>query len=1565
MKRALCILLTLLLLCGTVSVASATSDYDEHKHHWVNMGDDRDATCTEPGEAYEYCDICHETRTRVIPPKGHHFPPEDWEVTKQPTCTEPGQEMNHCTRVNFGRVCGYEWRRELPALGHDWSEWYVIKEPKPGEPGFEERKCGRCGITQQRPCYVDGDKPAVDVEIVKTVVSEPAGDFYAKDEVITFEITVTNNGDEAIYNVHVFERPGDTDETTYEVGSVAELDGHSSTPPFVVNYTVSEFDVNEGMYTNGAAVMWDDHPDEELYPYSHYLQADPVTVILREDISDIYQLILSAQLKNPQSSYSEGERAYFDVSITNNSDEEFCLNDSWYRTPSGDQICDWYILKLQPGETQSYEAFYDLLEKDIDLSTDDIRLEFQCNGWPTRLALGDEESPLVYSNIDVVLVPLGGEEEDIGDMELVVEKTIKGVSEDEEYPSYTEGDEITFVVSVGNCQAYPLYDVVISDEDSAGNSVILGSYEVFEGGAHVEYEYTHTVTLVDCEAGIYENTVIGTWYSNETDRDSGEDKNLIDDTVSVETWHEPSDMELCITKTEISAPLNGSYYTESETLICEIDVWNSQGYTLYNVTVDDRDKEGILPLYFGDFAPHQKMVFTVSHPIDSVDRQNGYYENTAYGRWTEEADPDSEIFEVSAGVTVSCAAPSGIGVEKHELSVPANGLYYVEGETVYYSVTITNNTRLYLHKLTLLDELLPEGTVFDELKEPLAPGESVTVNYSYTVTAQDVLIGSVFNVAIVNADGRVSKAAYSKIMQKLKGSSAEVTVPTGQSDDDETIRGVTLTKELVGIPENGLYYKVGEPINYRVTIENTLPYTVEKVHLTDPLLGSGDQCVLEADLDLTAGVIRVYTVTYIPTQADADCGVVSNWAECSYYDPMTEENGSVTSNTVVVAVDEKRPVSNVSLSKYVISVPGNGLYYEEGETIRYRLILTNESDRELYSVAVYDPLYDDGKGTTPVWQASVLSPYETAEAIFDYTVTHEDVENLTDIINQAHAEYYPDPDGEVRTAVSNTVITPIGKLIPPDPELPYIDMNVTKTAVNPPANGQWYMEGEQVVFMITFSNTGDVPLYLVDYIDEVINAASSYSFTVDLADQEVAPHTTVSFSYPYTVTKEDAEGGFVRNEVEFFAWTEIEPFGRLVFYPWSHVTVETGPGDPEILEYPVAYKFEVSTPANGICYTEDEQIEYDIVLYNATGRTFKNVESYDILLTDVPGYWLNYHESLGSAPITEHVAYIVKNSDVVFGDVYNIAWFTMVDEDGSIITVNSNEVIVETGDTLPPPSHGGKASCEYVLSAEGEGAATYKNDYCFEHASLQKRVNEMLLAADTPDDLERAWRKTAELWLKSLNALYTREIDASEGETKTALENDLSMLNAYLSAYRARLEAEGASSIEIDKALAAITRDFTCEMCYSFGHAPEARKDLSGLAAFEQQRQNALRCEVRFEANGSSFYTKHLNVCDSHVTIVKAQDRALQIAGEDAGLLAIARDRADALWQNALDGEFSQASDKADALLKHQLLKEQAAFNAFVRTRAQVYALLYPDDEAAVKELIAALKCQKLLDICR
>ena len=1561
MKRAICLMLSLLLAL-TCLCAQGTSSYGEHTHKWVSTGDRQEPTCTETGIAYEYCSICQEFRERTLPALGHHFPPEDWEVTKQPTCTEPGQEMNHCTRVNYGRVCGYEWRRELPALGHDWSEWYVIKEPKPGEPGLEERKCSRCGITEQRPIYEDMDKDKVAIILNVTIPDEKPT--YLDGEIIAYVYEVTNVSDRPLYIKWVYHvnpdgsNGADIDsrgvtigagETLYfydDVYQVTKNDVESFAPSFTREFKVQAYpsaadsnDWKKEVKNNGTVFVTTHIGDAELKA----------------------QLLLSASLKNPQPSYSEGERAYFDVSVTNNSDEAFSFNDFKYKTPSGDRVYEWYILSLEAGETQTYETFYDLLEEDIELSTDDIRLEFQCNGWPTRLTLGSDSGPLIYSNIDIVPVPLGGEEEDIGDMELVVEKTIKGVTEDEAYPSYTEGEVVTFVVSVSNSQAYPLYEVVISDKDSAGNSVFLDSFEVFEGGAHAEYEYTHTISQADCQASVYENTVIGTWYSSETDRDSGEDKNLIDDTVTVETWLEPDETELFILKADTGKPLNGSYYTEGETVVCEIYVWNNKDYPLYNVTVNDHDKEGILPLYFGDFAPHQSLSFTVSHTVDGEDCKNGYYENTAIGRWTREPSPDSEIFEVSSYVSVSCGVPSDVSVVKQELSVPANGIYYVEGETVSYSVTITNNTKMTLVKLTVSDELIPEDATFPELDKPLKPGESVTIYYDMIIDHDQAVVGSIPNSAAIDWEGRIT--AGGTVLKRDRTYSNEVVIQTGWYPDDVVPGTVELTKSLMGGPANGAYYQVGEPVIFQVSIENHCDYPVTNVQVFDPILGEGDSAMLETDFTLQPDEGHGYVVTYIPTQEDADDGFVINVAEGNYYDRTTGETVSIISNPVTVDVGQQKGVPELSLMKYVTSTPANGAFYQEGETITYKFILTNHSNIPVYSVGIYDPLNVVGGEIAPLYKTSFLAPYDTVETGFSYTVTHEDVENLTDIINQGLAEYYPDPDGEDYTIFSNTVITPIGKELPPDPELPYIDMNVTKTAVNPPANGQWYVEGEQVVFMITFSNTGDEPLHLSDYIDEVFNAANSFSFTVDLSDAEIAPHTSASYSYPYTVTKEDAEGGFVRNEVEFWAWAEIEPFGRQDFYPWSYATIRTGPGEPEILEYPVAYKYEASTPLNGYAYTEGEFVEYDIVLYNPTGRTFTDVESYDILLTDV-GFYLNYDGTLGSAPIVKHVTYKVTASDVLMGYVYNIAWFTMKDEDGSPVNVTSDEVIVDTTSAPPPPHTGGKMSCQYHLVAEGEGAASWKNDYCFEHASLEKRVNEMIMASDSPLDRERAWSRAAELWLESLTNLYERRIAAVDAQQQSALKDDLTAVSAYLSALRARLEAEGTSALEIDRTLANVTRDLCCELCYTFGHAPEKRLDASGSAAFEQQRQRALRCEVQYTSS-AAFFTKELNVCDAHAPMLKAVSRSFQAAGDDETLKAIAFDRMRALWQNTLDGEYQERMAKADPLLKHQLLKEQAALNACIQTRAALYALLYPESGLTCKELIANLTYRKAVELCK
>ena len=129
------------------------------------------------------------------------------------------------------------------------------------------------------------------------------------------------------------------------------------------------------------------------------------------------------------------------------------------------------------------------------------------------------------------------------------------------------------------------------------------------------------------------------------------------------------------------------------------------------------------------------------------------------------------------------------------------------------------------------------------------------------------------------------------------------------------------------------------------------------------------------------------------------------------------------------------------------------------------------------------------------------------------------------------------------------------------------------------------------------------------------------------------------------------------------------------------------------------------------------------------------------------------------------------------------------------------------------------------------------------------------------------------------------------------------MFKAYLEALKARLEAEEPGTADIDKTLAELLRDRTCELCSTFGHAPKERRDLSGKAAHEQARVSASICGVDFASNGSVMYTKALNVCDRHLPLVKAAGRVLAAAGEDEELLTLAWTRADAIWLSALDGQ--------------------------------------------------------------
>lgn len=97
-----------------------------------------------------------------------------------------------------------------------------------------------------------------------------------------------------------------------------------------------------------------------------------------------------------------------------------------------------------------------------------------------------------------------------------------------------------------------------------------------------------------------------------------------------------------------------------------------------------------------------------------------------------------------------------LSLSKAISNAPANGEYYVLGEVVEFSVTVTNTGNLALRQVEIADSLTQLPPIGD-----LAVGESRTLSYSHTVTDADVEEEAVRNVAV--ASGVIAGQATYKV----------------------------------------------------------------------------------------------------------------------------------------------------------------------------------------------------------------------------------------------------------------------------------------------------------------------------------------------------------------------------------------------------------------------------------------------------------------------------------------------------------------------------------------------------------------------------------------------------------------------------------------------------------------------------------------------------------------------------------------------------------------------------------------------------------------------------------
>ena len=1561
MKRILSIILALILLLTMGSAfASGGTTSDDHKHNWKEIDRIKEPTCTETGLTYDACTICQKTRERVIPAKGHHFPKDGWKTTKEPTCTDAGQEKNYCTNVNYGRVCGYEWRRDIPALGHDWSDWYVIKEAKPGEPGIKERKCKRCGITEQQPYYVGEEEATI---FLNAYIPSPQPS-YGEGEKIPYVLEVTNNSDMPLFLQWIyFQMPNGVNgfvSSAYHVNigahetlyfydftlEVTKADLEASyAPEYTVNFEavafVSESDMND--YTKKVP------NNGKVY----------VTAYIGDEAPEEMGLEVEGILDSPQPVYYQDDPVLIDVKITNTGSTPLVVDYLFIENPDGttSYVHDPFGGSVIPpsGYLNANHYTNPVIAYHItpgDCSEGHVKFLISAQGH------NPETEKEVTSNVDSLVVDTEYKEK--YDVEI-----IKEVISEPEGAFYVEGEEIAFEITVKNNGDDPIYNVRVverpQDEDELAyvidNIAFLDAHDILP-----PYTVIHKVTKDDMDAGDYTNGAAVVW----DDQPSGTTDDLTGgyleaDPVTVICAEEIGDMEIDILKEEVGGPANGSYYTEDEEVEFKITVWNCQGYPLYNVRIWElpQDEPNLQLAYYEEFGPHQTVSFTVKHTVTAQNCTDGSYENKAGVYWVSSNDEPAEDEEddgdnyMESTCTVDCGGGEpAVYIYKQVISDADNHTYYTEGEEIQYKITVKNKSGKTLHGFVLhdtnaADEMLnPPGGYGD-----LNPDQVITLTYSHKVTYEDaVLYGEVINTAFGTwwDDNGDPDSKYSET----------VITPCGGEPKAE----VTLVKKEVSTPADTVAdaYDVNEIVIYEITITNNSDVPVEDVEIVDPIKGNNEDAIVDIIPILGPHETLTYLYQYVIKPEDKTPPyMVQNQARATYV--TGDQYVTITSNVVVVNVIQDPPpppdeYPDVELIKAENDTPDNGSFYQENEQITYNLTFVNNNDYPLYNVSIYDDLYSE---SNPIATISVLGPHETYGPVsFDYTVKGTDVLPPYCITNQAYAEYFLEVGDEDWGVYSNVVVVPTG-VKEPDPV--DIDYTFTKTVANLPSKG-YYAEYETVAYLITLVNNSDYPLYFGDIWDELYNCTTYISGNIPGSGGVCPPHDSVTIPYSYTVTHQDVVEGYITNYAEI-SITVADPVAGTIAELWDYdiVTVLTGEG-PDEREYPAVVKYVVSDPVTGP-YKENEVIEYDIYVYNYTEREFRDLKAYDILCTDT-GFFV---QNLGDLKPNEwtkfHVKYTVQAADIGF-DIYNIAWVTMYDlRYQEEVTIYSNEVLTPT--VGEPPEKETRTVCEYKLAATGDGADEYMNVYCTEHENVHAAVAKLLSQADTDVKKEKAYEMGLNLWQRALDSEYERLIKAADGELKKALEDDHIAFNAYIGAYRSRLEAEGKSTAEVFDIIADAINDRVCELCYTQGHAPEARTDLHSAETSAISRRSGAVCTFKFDDSEEKYFTKSLNVCDKHVPLQNAINRLFSTAGEDEAMLAVAWDKTAAFWKSDLDGKYNAASASADPMLKHYLTYERTAFFAAVNTRTALYKAYYPDDALIAAELNAQMVKEKALSLCK
>jgi gliding motility-associated-like protein/uncharacterized repeat protein (TIGR01451 family) len=378
---------------------------------------------------------------------------------------------------------------------------------------------------------------------------------------------------------------------------------------------------------------------------------------------------------------------------------------------------------------------------------------------------------------------------------------------------------------------------------------------------------------------------------------------------------------------------------------------------------------------------------------------------------------------------------------------------------------------------------------------------SIVTPDPFGVLTLDVNNGSIF--VTPGAEPGTYELVYQISDLENPGNNSTATI-TVIIDDAFLLTGVEINKTA----STETYDTVGEEITYTITVTNIGSTTLVDLVVTDPLTGFEEKIdSLEPGPENTL----VFTTTYIITQEDIDNGQVINTASVMIGDLKRSATEVITA-VQNPAIEFVKTADKTSVS-------------EAGEVIVYTLTVTNTGNVTLVDIRKLDQMvnYDVNIDS--------LSPGESRSVEISYVVTQADMDR--GVIENSASVSGKGRSGDDTSDEDNVVVD--------------VDQNSQLEVVKTSSSDNFSEIGQEIVYTITVTNTGNVTL------TDIVISDPLTGFETEIAT--LAPGVSVSFETIYSVVSEDLERGTIVNNVVV---TAKDPNGEDVEGEDS-ITIGVGP----------------------------------------------------------------------------------------------------------------------------------------------------------------------------------------------------------------------------------------------------------------------------------------------------------------------------------------------------------------------------------------------------------------------